>query len=72
VTQDNPSNPQENNNTMKPKKDTGKWCEFQKSPIHNTNECQTKQSLLAELKASESDACSDLEPEPNKGNGKGK
>ena len=57
---------------MKPKKDTGKWGEFHKSPTHNTSECRTKQSLVAELKASESDACSDSEPEPDKGNGKGK
>jgi len=42
VTQDNPSKLQEKNNTMKPKKDTGKLCEFHKSPIHNTSECQTK------------------------------
>ena len=31
-----------------------------------------KQSLVAELKYSESDACLDSESEPNKGNDKGK
>eukprot|EP00253_Pinus_taeda_P035736 PITA_35736 len=36
VTQDNPSKPQENNNTTKLKKDTEKWHEFHKSPTHNT------------------------------------
>eukprot|EP00253_Pinus_taeda_P033385 PITA_33385 len=72
VTQENLSKPQEKNNTMKPKKDTRKWCEFHKSPTHNKTECWTKQSLVAELKASESDTCSNPEPEPDKGNGKGK
>jgi len=72
VTQDNPSKLQEKNNAMKLKKDIGKWCEFHKSPTYNTSECRTKQSLVTELKASESDACSESELEPEKGYGKGK
>jgi hypothetical protein len=43
------------------KKDMGKWCEYHKSPWHNTDECHSKQSLVAELKASESGANSDSE-----------
>ena len=60
------------NNTTNPRKDTGKWCEFHNSPTHSTNECWAKQSLVAELKAPESDAFSNPESEPNKGNDKGK
>ena len=52
---------QANKNTVKPKKDTGKWYEFHKSSTHNTSECQAKQSLVAEMKAPESDACSNSE-----------
>jgi hypothetical protein len=59
--QDSLSNPQENNNTTKLTKDTGKWCEFHKSSTHNTSECRDKQSLVAEMKASESDACYETE-----------
>lgn len=53
-------------------KHIGKWCEFHKSPTHNKNDYRTKQSLVIELKASESDACSDSEPKTKKGNDKGK
>jgi hypothetical protein len=43
------------------KKDTGKWCEYHKIPWHNTEECRSKQSLMAELKAFESEVDSDSE-----------
>jgi len=62
---DNPSKSQAKKGNMKTKKDTGKWCEFHKSPWHNTNEHHSKQSLVVEIKASESDPDSDSDFEPN-------
>jgi len=69
---DNPPKMQAKNSAVKSKKDTGKWCEFQKSSAHNTSECRAKQSMVAELKVSESDGCSNFESEPDKRNDKGK
>jgi hypothetical protein len=49
------------------KKDTGKWCEFHKIPSHNINECHSKQSLVVEMKASNSEAGSNFELDLDKG-----
>ena len=72
ATQDNFLKLQAKRNTAKPKKEARKWCEFHKSPTHNTSGCRAKQSLVAEIKASESDAYSDTDLEPEKGNDTGK
>jgi hypothetical protein len=50
--QDNQSKPQHKKGNEK-MKDTGKWCEYHKDPWYNTEECHSKQSLMAELKNSE-------------------
>ena len=48
---------QEKKGHGKTKKDTEKWCDFHKSPWNNTDECRSKQSLMAEIK--------DKEPNPD-------
>ena len=59
--QDDLSNLQHKKVNEKMKKDTGKWCEYHKIPWHNTNECLSKQSLMVEMKVSESKADSDFD-----------
>jgi hypothetical protein len=65
--QDNQSKPQHKKGNEKTKKDMGKWCEYHKIPWHNTEECHSKQSLMVELKASESEVDSDSESNPEGG-----
>ena len=64
---DNASKPQMKKGNGKAKKDTGKCCELDKSPWHNTEECWAKQSLVAEMKSSELNPDSNSETEPDKG-----
>jgi hypothetical protein len=40
----------------------GKWCEYHQIPWHNIEECLSKQSLVAELKSSDSKANFEYEP----------
>jgi hypothetical protein len=63
----NQSKPQAKKDIQKTKKDTGKWCNFHKIPWHNTANCHSKQSLVAEVKAFELDVGSDTESEPERG-----
>jgi hypothetical protein len=62
--QDNQSKPQHKKGNEKTKKDTRKWCEYHKNPWHNTEECFSKQSLVVELKTSESKDDSNFESNP--------
>jgi len=68
ATQENPPKPQGRKKILKENKDMGKWCELHKRSTHNTSECWAKQPLVAELKDSISDTCSNYESEPDKGN----
>jgi hypothetical protein len=54
---ENQSKTQEKKGHRKTKKDIEKWCDFHKIPWHNTDECCSKQSLVAEIK--------DKEPNPD-------
>jgi hypothetical protein len=44
-----------------------KWCEYHKIHWHNIEECRSKQSLMADMKASESKPDSDSESNPEGG-----
>jgi hypothetical protein len=65
--QDNQSNPNTKMGDGKMNKDTGKWCKFHKISWHNTDECRSKKSLVAALKALESDLGSDSDYEQDLG-----
>jgi hypothetical protein len=52
--------------TGKTNKDTEKWCNFHKSPWHNTVNCRSKQPLVAEVKASKSDVGSNSDSKPER------
>jgi hypothetical protein len=62
---ENQSKTQEKKGHGKTKKDTEKWCEFHKIPWHNTYECRSKQSLVAEIKDKELNPDSESDSENN-------
>jgi hypothetical protein len=62
---ENQSKQQEKKGHGKTKKDTGKWCKFHKIPWHNTDECRSKQSLVAEIKDKEPKLDSESDSENN-------
>jgi hypothetical protein len=62
------SKPHEKKGHGKTKKDTRKWCDFHKSPWHNTDECRSKQSLVAKIKDKELNNDSEIDFE-NTGKG---
>ena len=47
---------------VKMKNDTGKWCDFQKIPCHNIDECRLIQSLVAEFKDTKLNAGLESDP----------
>jgi hypothetical protein len=53
----------EKKGNRKMKKDTGKWCNFHKIPWHNTDECHSKQSLVAKIKDKETNPDSESDYE---------
>jgi hypothetical protein len=53
---------------MRRRRNTRKWCEYHKIPWHNSEECHSNQSLVAEMKASKSGVDSDYESNPKGGN----
>jgi hypothetical protein len=59
----NQSKPRKKKGDGKTKNDTGKWCDFNKSPWHNTDECHSKQSSVAENKEKASNPHSESDSE---------
>jgi hypothetical protein len=62
---ENQSKTQEKKGHRKKKKDTGKGCKFHKIPWHNTDECRSKQSLVAKIKDKEPNLDSESDSENN-------